>query len=413
MRPSFRLVAVALVLSACGGGGTTIVNPPPPPPTGFKLLLVPHTDDAAVAAALGWSSGIPTAEVTLTPTDSSAPTRTMTSTAAGEANFGAIPAKDYIVEIRRWLNATELTRVPVGEGVDGWAAREKLTVASGASSQTLSVPASRRRSLVISEWAFNFQIVPGIGSYDFGGFLELYNNADTTVYLDGVVLAEGYNLGNDYPNFTCVSHSDFNDDPLGVWTRIFARFPGTGREHPVLPGHTVVVATDAIDHSQVIPGGLDLSHAEYEFFGYVDVDNPAAINVEDIGIVKREHGLNFFGLDQVVVMSLPLDVPSLVRHPTTSGESEYARIPKDRVLDVMWARSNYTGNAYPECPRVVNAAFDRAGSRARGTDENLEGEFSLSRKVATTLPGGVKVLQHTRTGFADFIRTQKTPGVVP
>jgi hypothetical protein len=337
----------------------------------------------------------------------------MTSTAAGEANFGDIAAKDYIVEVRRWLNAAELARVPAIEGVDGWAAREKLTVASGASTQTVAVPASRRRSLVISEWAFNTQIIPGVAVYDLGGFLELYNNADTTVYLDGVVIAEGYNLGNDYPDFTCASHTAFNDDPLGVWTRFFARFPGTGREHPLQPGHTVVVATDAIDHSQVILGGLDLSHAEYEFFGFVDVDNPASINLEDIGIKRREHGLNFFGLDQVVVMSLPLDVPSLVRRPTTTGESEYARIPKDRVLDVMWARSNYTGNAYPECPRVVNAAFDRAGSRARGTDENLEGEFSLSRKVAITLPGGVKVLQHTRTGFADFIRTPKTPGVVP
>lgn len=387
--------------------------PPPPPPAGFRIVLMPDDEDVVPAQAVGWGAGIPGAELTLTPTDSSFPTRTVMSSVVGEANFGDISPKDYIVEVRRWLNATEAARVPASEGVDGWVSRERMPVAAGTSVQTISVPASRRRSLVISEWAFNVQIVPAVAAYDLGGFLELYNNADTTVYLDGIAIAEGFNVGNDYANSTCVSLAHFNDDPLGVWTRIFARFPGSGRQHPVLPGHTVVIATDAIDHSQVIPGGIDLSHAEYEFRGSVDVDNPAVIDLEDIGIVKREHGLIFFGLDQVVVLSLPLDVPSLARHPTSSGTSEYARIPKDKLLDVMWARSNYTGNIYPECPRVVNAAFDRAGSRARGTDENTEGGFSLSRRVAPLLPGGARVLQHSRSGFADFVRTHKTPDTIP
>jgi hypothetical protein len=176
----------------------------------------------------------------------------------------------------------------------------------------------------------------------------------------------------------------------------------------------VVVATDAIDHRQILPGGTDLSHADYEFRGPSDVDNPAAIDVEDIGIVKHfdGHGLIFPGLDVVTILSLPLDVATLVRQPTSTGASEYARIPKDKVLDVFWVRSNYTGSLYPECPQVVNAAFDRAGSRARGTDENIEEAFSLSRRVATVLPNGMRVLQHSRSGFADFVRTPKL-GVAP
>jgi len=416
MRPrSVCSLAFVLVLAACGGGGTTIVNPPPPPPTGFRVTLTPHPEDLVVAQALGWTGGIPGAEVTLTPADSTAPTRTMTSSSAGEANFGEIPSKDYILEVRRWLNATEAARVPSSEAVTGWAARERIAVAAGTSLQTVAVPANRRRSLVISEWSFNVELIPGVAIYDLGGFLELYNNADTTVFLDGLVIAEGYNVGNDYPLFPCASLAHFNDDPLGVWTRFFVRFPGSGRQHPVLPGQAVVVATDAIDHRQIFPEGTDLSHAGYEFRGPSDVDNPAAIDVEDIGIVKHSegHGLIFFGLDVVTILSLPLDVPNLVRHPTSNGLSEYARIPKDKVLDVLWVRSNYAGNECPECPRVVNAAFDRAGSRARGTDETTEGDFSLSRRVALLLPSGNRVLQHSRSGFADFVRTSKSPGAIP
>jgi hypothetical protein len=339
----------------------------------------------------------------------------MISSATGEANFGVIPPKDYFLEVRRWLNATESAQVPASEAVTGWAARERVSVASGTSTQTVAVPASRRRSLVISEWAYNIEIVPGVAAYTLGGFLELYNNADTTVYLDGMVIAEGFNVPYDYPLFPCAGYAHFNNDPLGVWTRFFAQFPGTGRQHPLPPGQSVVVATDAIDHRQIYPDGTDLSHAEYEFRGIADVDNPAAIDVEDIGIVKHfdGHGLIFPGLDVVTILSLPLDVSNLVRRPTANGLSEYARIPAEKVLDVFWVRSNYTGSEYPECPQIVNAAFDRAGSRARGTDENREGVFSLSRRVTPLIVKGTRVLQHSRSGFADFVRTRKSPGSVP
>jgi len=61
-----------------------------------------------------------------------------------------------------------------------------LRVSTASPGAQLSVPASRRKPLVISEWFFNTGRVPGVGTYSYGGYIELYNNADTTVFLDGL-----------------------------------------------------------------------------------------------------------------------------------------------------------------------------------------------------------------------------------
>jgi hypothetical protein len=278
---------------------------------------------------------------------------------------------------------------------------------------SVPVPASRRKGLVISEWAFNVAGIPGIGAYPTGGFLELFNNADTTVYLDGLVIAQGWNVAHDYSRDGCAGYRWATDDSLGIWSRLFQAFPGQGRDHPVGPGQAVVVATDAIDHRSFFPGAIDLSGADYEFTGSPDVDNPAAPNLHDIGLISNPlgHGLQFGGLAHVAVLVLPVDPATLEIHHSSETAS-YARLPRALVLDAVWIGSNYAEPSSPECPRLVHRVFDRAAVRARGTDEVAEYQFSVSRRPAGG-SGPRLVLQHTRTGFADFARTSRTPGVVP
>jgi hypothetical protein len=407
-----------MVVSACGGGGTTIVvPPPPPPPAGFRITLTPDAEDVVAAQALGWSAGIPGADVTLTPTDSSFPTRTVTSSAAGVADFGETTPKNYIVEVRRWLTATELGRLPAGQDVDGWAARASLAATAGGGLQTLTVPASRRKSLVISEWAFNNAGFPGIGDYPFGGFLELYNNADTTIYLDGMIVGEGWESSLGTPIFPCAMSGPWRDDPQGIWARFFQLMPGSGQQYPLLPGRVSVIATDAIDHRSLVPGGLDLRGADFEFSGLLDADNPAVPNLTEIGrvVYPAGHGLQFGGAVAVPFVSLPVDISSLpVAFPFgTSSNSSYARFPADRILDALSIGRKYL-EGFPDCPPLVNARFDREASRARGTTNELEEyPFSVSRRAIPVLSSGRRVLQDSRSGNADFVRTPKSPGTLP
>lgn len=112
--------------------------------------------------------------------------------------------------------------------------------------------------------------------YFYDQYVELYNAADTTMYLDGIILtrqAQTY-----YPD----------QDEVPYVRAIYAyQFPGTpvtGREYPIEPGQFVVIAADAIDHSVWNAKSVDLSNADWECFNPLgsDYDNPAVPNIVNI-----------------------------------------------------------------------------------------------------------------------------------
>ncbi len=409
---------MVLVLAA-GCGGVTLSDPPPPPPAGpTSLRLLPEIEDVAAAQALGWETGIPDAEVTVTPVDSSAPPRVVTSNATGVVDLSDLTAGvSYGVDIRRWLTSTERSHLPATEDVLGWVAR--TSVAAGSGDVTVRVPASRKHGLVVSEWAFNIAAPPPVNeTYRYGGYLEIYNNGDTTSYLDGLTLSPGLVDQFDFQDSQCALLRGFRVDPLGIWTRHVQQFPGDGQDYPVPPGGIVTVAIDAIDHSQIVAGGLDLSHANFEFWGGPgDVDNPDAPNMIDtlsLGADIDGHGPFGAGLGSVVVLARPYRLSTVVRStlPSSQTADEWARIPRENILDVVTLWPGFV-SAYRRCPELVNSLVDRSSSDVRGANENIEFLYSVSRRAVVASGGGRPVLQYTRNSGADFVRTSRTPGVVP
>lgn len=131
-------------------------------------------------------------------------------------------------------------------------------------------------------------------------------------------------------------------------------------------------------------------------------------NMENIGSTgELAHGPTFFFFVSVPFVALSLDTAALSR-TRPSGGKEWARIPADRVIDALAIGSNYPAGG-PDCPPLVNARFDRRESRVRGSDEVAEYSFSVARRAAPGLPG---VLQHTRSGHTDFVRTARSPGTL-
>ncbi len=410
--PGSWLVLLAAV--ACTGS-TEIVTPPPPPASGFTLRFVPEPEDGATAAALGWGSGLPGLAVTLTPADSSRPARAFTSEGDGTVAIPDLVAGDYIVEASRWLTAAERAELAGGDDGDGFATRTVLRTGTGVGSTTIAVPASRRRSLVISEWAFNVGQTPGLGGYTNGGFLELYNNADTTVFLDGVVVVKGLDQEFESAAFPCSAFRQYASDAAGIWSLAYQVFPGKGRDYPLAPGHVVVVATDAIDHGAFYPAGLDLRSADFEFVGTSDADNPAVPNMVNTGYDRdlAGHGLEWAELGAVVAVARPFDTTGLVR-AVFPGTSTFAhpRVPTSAVLDAIAIRSNYDPSR-GECPDIVSPQFDRNPFRGRGRDLPMEFQYSVSRRTMPIEIEGHAILQDTRAGNADLVRSPRTPGVIP
>ena len=305
--PGIAVALSALVAGACLGG-TELVTPPYQPPTTITLVFRPDSEDAATASALGWTRGIPNVQVTLTSLDStnSAP-QLIQGSDSGTLVLDQLSAGRYLVEAARWLSDSERAQLPAGDDALGFVARVRLITASATAEMPIRLPANRRKSLVISEWAFNAH------AYQYGGFLELYNNSDTTVYLDGMLIARGFDVAFDYPNFPCALYTSVTNDPTSIWARVIQKFPGTGRDYPVAPGQTIVIATDAIDHRPVDSSAIDLRSANFEFTAPVDVDNPAVPNMIDVGIINLNHGLRWDLVVAVVVVALPADVATLPR----------------------------------------------------------------------------------------------------
>lgn len=397
----FAVLVVAGGLSGCGGA-TDVITPPPPPPTAFVIEFQADPEDAASAQALGWQTGIPGVEVSLRPADTATgQARTFQGNPQGTVSITDLPAGVYIASASRWLTAAERDKLGAGDDAVGFVVRATVNVNSS-SRQAVPMPASRRRGLVISEWAFNHK-----DDYRYSTFLELANNADTTIYLDGVIIGEGF-WGSIPSGDVCTSGLPFRNDPDGIWSREFARFPGTGREHPIQPGAVVVVASDAIDHRPFVAGGLDLRGADFELRGATDIDNPAVPDLEDLSLYPNPagHGLLFVPPVAVPFVAGPVDVGSL---PKRLLGKDWVRFPAVAVLDAVAIGSNFVVTG--DCPPLVNSRFDRRESRVRGSNEVEEFLFSVGRRRVPG--GGVPVLQHTRTGATDFYRSARTPGILP
>jgi hypothetical protein len=285
----------------------------------------------------------------------------------------------------------------------------RTKLAAGAGNVTVTVPASRKHGLVISEWAFN---LPLIQNYSYGGYLKLSNNADTIVFLDGLILARGLEHEFDAPTWTCASDAPMTNDPAGIWVRWVNQFPGRGRDYPLEPGRTVVIAIDAIDHSKLVKGGLDLSHADFEFWGSGDVDNPDVPNMVDslsLGGVVEGHGADFASPGAVIVLAKPFESQRVRRRLGPAGK-EYAQIPTGLIMDVFTAWST-SSLPWPRCQWLVNAALDRGSNASRGKGDNYL--QSLSRRSLPSAASGRSYLQWTRSSDTDFIVTPRSLGSTP
>jgi hypothetical protein len=408
-RPQWKTLIVLLAVVACDYGQVTLVAPAPRvgPVT---LLVQADSEDAAPARELGWSSGIPDAVVTLTAQDSAIAPQMGRTDAGGRVSFPQVVAGGYVVEVHRWLSVAELGQLAAREDVIGFAAVRGVSHDGSAGTHAVRAPASRQRSLVISEWSFNY---PTFGDYPFTGFLELYNNGDTTVYLDGMIVGETLPLSYDFPKFPCAAYETLTNDPDALWARRLDRFPGQGRDYPLGPDATTVIATDAIDHRSFVSGALDLRDANFDFAGPADVHNPTVPDMIDVGLspMVLGHGTFYNVLTSVVFVALPLNVTALPRQRVPVDGSEWAAVPRAAVLDVVALRSPFEAG-YPRCPTVIHRNFDRLPADLIGLGDQ-DFAFSANRKVAVTRTGGRKILQHTRTARADFYRGPRTPHIIP
>lgn len=407
----------AFTLAALGVGaclnGTELVTPPRASVTTITLEFRADSVDLATASALGWTNGIPGVQVTLTPEDSAdGGPQLLQGSASGTLLLDQLAGGRYEVDAVRWLSDAERARLPVGDDAVGFVARVGLSTATATARMPVTLVASRRRGIVISEWKGDPLFTVSEGTYYFSAYLRLYNNADTTVYLDGLIIGSGLASQSDLPNFPCSLYLPYALDPLGVWANRFHQLPGRATDYPLLPGETAVLATDAIDHRPLFSLGLDLRGTDFEFYaGGGDVDNPEVPNTADVGLRSDGlgHGLTWSSLGAVAFVALPFDLATI--HTEFFGNGTWGRIPASALLDVMAIKTTYQ-SGYPECSWLVHPSFDRQAVKQLGArpEDDLLAYRRLQLPVSI---GGRPVLQHTRTSAWDFTVALRDPFAKP
>jgi hypothetical protein len=403
----------ALALFVACAGDIVWENEPPDGGVardGLTIRVLVAAADSAAAAGLGWSGRtVPQAEVWLEREGADhligwPPVSGMTDD-SGTVSFPSLVEGRYRVNALRVLNEAETGNVP--------ADRPNLRAFGGAIKanrlgEVELVLNANRDGLVMSEASVTGKA--GV-SYIWFGYVELYNNSDETIYLDGHVLGRFQSHSRRSLN-DCSWHLRYTDDPAGIWARWFQRIPGSGTQYPLAPGATALVAQDAIDHTVVDADFLDLRNADFEFRTSSDPDNPGVPDMIDYGTrASLFNGIQFLPGSSPPFLAAPFDRDALTRARvlTPDIDDEFVHIPREAVLDAWtWIIGN-PSTPVDICSVAVNPVFNRMPYHYR--QDNTVGHLSSQqRRVVGTTPSGRKILLDTRTSSVDLVTAPHTPG---
>lgn len=430
-----RTLWAAALVAGCGGGGVsdtgTGPGPTPPvdttkPPTVQRASITTRITIDPVDAALASTAGIGVGGLTVRLTSSRAgePVRTATTATDGTVRFDNLLEGVYTVGVDRALTAAELTRLAPEDREASLFAGGAQTVLTPPTNQSVDVPlvGARRGSVVISEIFANYGPQgTGTNNYAFGSYIELYNNGDTTAFLDGMLLMytpPTWHFG-DVTTARCSQIPwALRLDSSAVYSGIIMGFPGGGREYPIQPGEAKIVAMDAINHIAAAPEKeqVDLSRAQFEqFWTDGDVDNPESVNMQRVygtsaGAFGR--GMPYFSASVQHVLLSREARASLTEfsysQPGSSVVSTIAKLRSEFILDLVGVESSPLAPGYsvaqvnfPRCTPWSSARYDRSPAPLLSAIESK----SISRRSLGRTADGREILQRTRNSERDMVLT--------
>ncbi|MEI7830407.1 MAG: DUF4876 domain-containing protein [Prolixibacteraceae bacterium] len=199
---------------------------------------------------------------------------------------------------------------------------------------------------ILKEIYFAGSKTPDAKTYYSDQFHEIYNNSNETLYADGL----------------CIGFLEQTPSAPNVWvnadgsamTSLPTTFqqwiiPGTGKEHPVLPGKSIVIAQDGIDH-KTDPNGnplspVNLANADWESYVAAsgkDTDSPGVPNMTlmyttSVSMVDWLHSV--FGYAEIIYR-LPVPWEQFVANPAnfktkpgSTSATQYMMVPVSYVID--------------------------------------------------------------------------------
>ena len=255
----------------------------------------------------------------------------------------------------------------------------------------------------------------GKAGYTQDTYFEIVNNSDEVQYLDQLVMLYG-SAAQKAPNAWQASGvTDIYHQAQGP----VVAFPGSGKDYPIQPGQSVVIANDATNHQTADPDGIhsDLSKADWEIYleysrmGDTDYEAPNLSPIFYNNAYMRAFALGFFN-GAYILAKLPVtpeeyaaDSTSYSTTPGTTSATLYMGIASKYVLDAVEAWDRDDAEHYPYF-------LPKDDAHAVWAPVGFEGK-ALRRKVAKIENGRV-YYKDTNNSSEDFLTDQpQTPGIAP
>jgi hypothetical protein len=366
---------------------------------------------------------------------------TAKSDASGKVVFESITPGNYSAVASLTISAAEystLTGTTVTQDIVFNASLE-ASIISGSSTMALTLQSGK-----LGDWIIK-QVYYGGSSTTNGAvfrdqFIEVYNNSNEVLYADSLYISQvfgkntkvssvdvtqpAYQSNGQYNWTNALNMNVANANTDYVYIRTLLMIPGTGKQYPVQPGASIIVAQNGLNHKAAYTGidgksisvkqpelTIDLSGADFEtYYGNLpgisplasDVDNPLVKNVNIvISDGDRDMILNSNGYEAIVVFKMktdPLNLPGFAAPDVktiTSSTTLYKQLPIGTIIDgVDIAHTTSASRAAKRLPDPIDAGFAFTQGGAYSSQ-------SVIRKTSKTV-NGRRILKDTNNSTNDF-----------
>ena len=301
-------------------------------------------------------------------------------------------------------------------------ALDNVFIGDGNQTYTFDTYLQIDRDDFIIEEIFFTGTLRGSGKQYYGdSYVKIYNNTDHVLYADGVAFVESKFVSTQKYIYT----PDIQKDTMTV--QAIYVIPGSGKEHPVQPGESLVLCDTGIDHRVANPNSFDLSHADFEWYdvstqpSHMDIDSETVPNLDKWYC----YTLSFFvlhnrGFRSYAIARIPLEKEQYLKDyfytyeyaiPSESGnfpmtQSAY-KLPNDWILDGVncSVESEWQWNLLPI---TVDGGWTHCGK----TDHDKTRYFkSVRRKMIALDNEGHRILKDTDNSSEDF-NSECVPSII-
>ena len=260
-----------------------------------------------------------------------------------------------------------------------------------------------KAGLILKEIYYTGSVTPEDKQYNGDKYFIIYNNSDQTLYADGLIIAQS--------TFLTITKREYTPDIMNeaFTASQIIRIPGTGKDHPILPGKQIVIANNAINHLEYNPNSLDLRKAEFEIelLSSINVDNPEVPNTISVSGAMTMHNRGFQsfvlakypeGMTDDKFKSENLYSYSYLNAAGNATSANAYKIPNTYILDAV----NLSVEAKFEWI-VTSPQLDMGWTYCGKVDQDkTRYGKSVIRKVLTTNPDGRVIYQDTNNSTVDF-----------